>query len=122
MSKIRNSLGVLVLPVPSGDIDSYDAYKAKYGIDLDEIFALDDNDNTIVSPKLTKALYLRHGFNSQYANYVTPAFIMGYTGSTSLVVFYPSFYINEDHDTVSINDLTGMLVNQDNRTVQIIEL
>lgn len=37
MSKIRNSLGLLVLPVPS-DVMTWDEYKEHYGIDLNNIF------------------------------------------------------------------------------------
>ena len=37
MSKIRNSLGVLVLPVPDDEY-SWEEYKEKYGIDLEKIF------------------------------------------------------------------------------------
>ena len=40
MFKIRNSLGVLVLPVPYQDTISWDKYKQRYGIDLDSIFEI----------------------------------------------------------------------------------
>lgn len=44
MSKIRNSLGVLVLPVPDDEI-TWDEYKKLYGIDLHELFEADTQNN-----------------------------------------------------------------------------
>lgn len=44
MSKIRNSLGVLVLPVPDEEI-TWDEYKKLYGIDLHELFEADAQNN-----------------------------------------------------------------------------
>lgn len=57
MSKIRNSLGVLVLPVPDEEI-TWEEYKAKYGIDLHQVFEIDDNDLTTFKPDFSKTVLL----------------------------------------------------------------
>jgi hypothetical protein len=48
MAKQRNSLGVIVLPVPYNETITWEEYKKRYGIDLDEIF-----DSTIIGDGYT---------------------------------------------------------------------
>lgn len=51
MSKIRNSLGVVVLPVPDEEL-SWEEYKAKYGIDLYSLFTVSESNNAFHPSKL----------------------------------------------------------------------
>lgn len=51
MSKIRNSLGVIVLPVPDEEL-SWEEYKAKYGIDLYSLFTVSESNNAFHPSKL----------------------------------------------------------------------
>lgn len=51
MSKIRNSLGVLVLPVPEQEM-TWEEYKAKYGIDLYSLFTFTETNKGFNPSKL----------------------------------------------------------------------
>ena len=59
MAKIRNSLGVLVLPIPSEEM-TWEQYKDKYGIDLANSLPFKDRSGhmAIDVRKITKAIYL----------------------------------------------------------------
>lgn len=99
MSKIRNSLGVLVLPVPNGRI-SLDEYKKRYGIDLNSIFydVYDSEEDThkpcfkditkIFALSITDEL--KPYVNGDLPSVIIPNEIASYTGVLTLKGSYPS--------------------------------
>ena len=56
MSKIRNSLGVLVLPIPEEEM-TWERYEAKYGIDLNDVVSYSETHGGLVL-KTTKLVCL----------------------------------------------------------------
>ena len=122
MSKIRNSLGVLVLPVVYESL-SFDQYKQRYGIDLDEIFTLSADEETIVRASCTKALYLSFGgVSSPYQNPVVPALIAKDGETSKLIVFYPSFAIDMVGNTIEITSFQGIRVSVEDREIEYCEI
>lgn len=64
MAKQRNSLGVLVLPVPTNEKISWDEYKDLYGIDLNTLFVVSfDSDlyEVYFNPACSKLILLSAG-------------------------------------------------------------
>lgn len=65
MSKIRNSLGVLVLPVPDEEI-TWDEYKKLYGIDLHELFEADAQNKIFKDKGYSKLIAVSLNYKANY--------------------------------------------------------
>lgn len=61
MSKIRNSLGVLVLPTTGGDSISFEEYEKENGINLHSLLVPDSSNHyLILNPDISKIICLDH--------------------------------------------------------------
>lgn len=122
MSKIRNSLGVLVLPVPNEPL-SFAQYKQRYGINLDEVFILNDDDATIVKPSFTKVIYLSfEGVSSPYQNPIVPSSVSPDGETSKLVLFYPSFSINVEDSSIAVTSFMGIRVSVLDKVIEYCEI
>lgn len=119
MSKIRNSLGLLVLPVPNGRI-SLDEYKRRYGIDLNTLF-YDVYDSEAETHKpcfkdITKIFALsvtdelKPYINGDLPSVIIPNDIGSYTGVLTLKGAYSPLDFTLSFSIDWINDEDGYQV------------
>ena len=99
MSKIRNSLGVLVLPVPEEEM-TWEEYKKKYGVNLRDIVEV-YNSGTSSRLITTKVLYVQD-FHGVASGFEFPQ--MAVTGFASEV---------QDETSIGGIILTGLLYDSD---------
>ena len=67
MAKVRNSLGVLVLPTTGGSSLSFEKYEKENGINLHSLLVLDsDNHYLVLNPDISKAIFLDQSKAAEY--------------------------------------------------------
>ena len=91
MSKIRNSLGLLVLTAPQeGDVLTWDQYKEQFGIDLHTIFEVDSVSKEVrIRPDVKKIFVV---------DFTLP--FKGISESGIRLTLTPILYVNETSNTV----------------------
>lgn len=99
MSKIRNSLGVLVLTAPhSGDVLTWEEYKEQFGIDLHTIFEVDNDSKEVnIRPDIRKIFAV---------DFTLPFKDIGESGNHLLIT--PILYVSrtsDSDDDIVINTL-----------------
>lgn len=103
MAKQRNSLGVLVLPIPQEDDISFEEYKNQFGIDLDKIFECYKDDDNI------HQVYIRQEVTKLIL--VSRPYIRGSQPGIPTVAT-PKYqrYLNDDEDSYQID----LIISDDN--------
>ena len=113
MAKQRNSLGVLVLPVPQ-DTKTFGEYRELYGIDLFKVFPYEIKNSDVYFDPLneSKLIYISENGGQQFALHLVP--LLTISGSTIVddgniigrtLVLPVTGYDIDSHVFVSIGEL-----------------